>query len=349
MDRRGFLKTTGAAAVAAGTAPAVSARAASGNAEAAQTKPAVLTGARRLAMVSASWCDLPGSGAERLARRIETAAGGRYRIEIVESGVDADLTYGGTKRYADLHPAFAFFSGLPFASGLDVPALQAWLVVGGGQILWDDLAAQYGFKPLVAGHTGASTGLWSSIRLEDPRDLRGARVQAEGLAADVLRARGATVASIPPAELKRALANGDLQAAEWLGPLAAVSPDLQPLAQRVYAPGLNQHGLLLSLAVRRGTWDEMSAADQAVFEACAAEEYRLSLAEAQGHALIVSLAAGPAKWPVRSDPLPPSLAGELQQTAHEIVESIGAADPAARRISDSYRAFRNLVMEPVSA
>ena len=67
-----------------------------------------------------------------------------------------------------------------------------------------------------------------------------------------MRALGATPRQLAPRGVAgRAFADGRLQAAEWLGPLAAAAPDLQPLAQRLYEPGFHRHGIALSLAVRR--------------------------------------------------------------------------------------------------
>src|SRR5262249_5822598 len=146
-------------------------------------------GRRQLTLASDAR-DLPGCGADRLARRIETATGGRYWIAQA-SGTDADLTYGSAVRHADMHPAFAVFAGLPFSHGLDAAIQLTWLAAGGGSMLWDELAAAHGFKPLVVGHTGPSPGVWSAIRLETPSDFAGVRVHAQGLAGDTLRDLGA--------------------------------------------------------------------------------------------------------------------------------------------------------------
>ena len=237
---------------------------------------------------------------------------------------------------------------MPFSQGLDAPALQTWLAAGGGGMLWDELAAEFGFKPLVAGHTGPSAGVWSAARLEAPSDLAGGQVYVEGLAGDVLRDLGATPAMLAPEALRAALADGRLQAAEWLGPLAAAAPDLQPLAQRLYQPGFNRNGLLLSLGVARHLWDGMSAADRAIFEACAALEYHLSLTDAAAHALIASQVEAPSKWPVRLA-WPSRLAEAFDRAAAEVVERIAAADATSRRIHDSYRAFRRMLGEPATA
>ena len=199
-------------------------------------------------------------------------------------------------------------------------------------MLWDELAAEFGFKPLLAGHTGPSAGVWAGARLETPADLARATLHVEGLAADALRALGATPVELAPHELRPALAGGRIQAAEWLGPLAAAAPDLQPLAQRLYEPGFHRGGMALSLAVRRGVWDAISAADRAIFEACAAQEYHLSLADARAHALLAGQIAAPAKWPVRlawAD----AVSDALDQALAEVVERIAAQRSPARSAS----------------
>jgi TRAP-type mannitol/chloroaromatic compound transport system substrate-binding protein len=344
MDRRDFLKTTGAAAVAGG--------ASASGASATDTQvptPAVLSGSQRLMLVSYTR-DLPGSAVDRLARRIETATEGRYRIELASGAdADADLTYGSAWRQAGLHPAFAVFAGLPFSQGLDASSQQTWLAVGGGSMLWDELAAEHGFKPLVVGGTGPSSGVWSAVRLEAPSDLAGVRLLVEGLAGDALRDLGAAPpATLAPEELRGALADDRLQAAEWLGPLAAAAPTLQPLAQRLYQPGFNRHGQLLSLDIAKPLWDGLSAADQAIFEACAVEAYQLSLTEARAHALMAAQVETPGKWPLRLA-WPSRMTAAFDQATAAAVERLAATDPSARRIHDSYQAFRRLAGEPATA
>ena len=339
MDRRDFLKTTSAAAVAA-PASAVAAS------EVQVAAPAILSGSRQLTLSSSSK-DLPGSGADRLARRIETATDGRYRIDqLANAGTDADLTYGNAWRHAGLHRAFAFFAGLPFSQEPRCTCLQTWLAVGGGAMLWDELAAELGFKPLVPDIPGPAPASGPPRAWHQP-DLASARPHVEGLAGDVLRDLGAVPTTLAPENLRAALADGQLQAAEWLGPLAAAAPDLQPLAQRLYQPGFNRNGLLLSLSVKKPLWDGMSAADRAIFEACAAQEYHLSLTDAAAHALIASQVEAPSKWPVRLA-WPSRLAEALDRAAAEVVERIAATDAASRRIHDSYRAFRRLLGEPAT-
>lgn len=338
MDRRDFLKTSGAAAVATG---AVGTAALSADDVAALPAPAILSGSKRLLLAS----DVTASSFEpdRLARRIEAASNGHFRIEMSHDADGAELAYGRVSCHAGAHRGFSFFAGLPFAQGLSAPDQHAWLAVGGGQMLWDELAASFGFKPLLAGHTGPSGGVWATTRLERPADFAGLTVHAEpGLAADVLRALGAHPVAMEARGLGRGLADGDVRAAEWLGPIIGVSPGVQPLAQRLYEPGFHRGGMMLSLDVRKPLWESMSESERAIFEACATQEYHLSAAEARAHSLIAARVAAPAKWPVRLE-FPDAVADALDQVCAEILEDFSATGAEARRIHDSYQAFRNLL------
>ena len=332
MDRRDFLKVGGAVAVTAGGAGAATA----------QSAPVILPGATELRLASPDLPDVPGFGPDRLARRLELATGGRYRIVADANAGAADLVFGDANRQRDRHPAFAVFAGLPLGQGLDTAAHQTWLTVGGGQMLWDELAAQFGFKPLVAGHTGASSGLWAARRLETVADISSARLHVDGLAADIVYALGATPVHVAIDDLRAGLAEGRIDAAELLGPLALAAPDLQPLAQRRYSPGLNAGGAVQSLDVRKDVWDRLGAADQAIFEACAAEAYQIALVEARAHEMMAAQVAQTSKWPVRSA-LGRELSAALERTAGEVLADMAGRDRDAQRIRDSYLAFRAML------
>lgn len=336
MDRRDFLKIGGAAAVTGGAAGSV----------AADTVPApsIKSGVRHLALANACPADLPGLGPERLARKLEIAMGGELAIVEATDAGDADLTYGRGLDSVQLHPAFAFFSGLPLGQALDAQDLLGWLALGGGQILWDELAASFGFKALPVGHSGPSAGLWANRRLERLSDLRGAMVGVSGPAADVVRAIGGQPVTIAPRDLKAALAGGRIAAAEWLGPPLAIATSMQPLAERLYTPGLYPAGEVLVLNVRRDLWVELSDAERAVFTACAAEECQLAVAEARTAALVVAQISRSGKWPVRQE-FEPELGAALERAAADTVNRIAAVDDRAARIHDSYAAFRALHLD----
>jgi TRAP-type mannitol/chloroaromatic compound transport system substrate-binding protein len=339
MDRRGFLISGGAAAVASGATPHTPPARIATSAEAAGRAGGEASGARVLTLAAAPGYDLAGFGADRLAQHIGLATVGRVRVERIGASAAADLRLTDARWLATLHPAFAFFAGLPLGQGLASAELDGWLMLGGGQQLWDELARPFGWKPLVAGHTGEGVGLWSSVRLEAASDLVGLPVAATGLAARVLEIMGAEVIDVAPPDLGSALTSARVRAGEAAGPLPGSAFALEPLAPCCYRPGLYPHGAVTVLLVASRLWEGLDAADQAIFEAGAAAEYRLALAEANMAAAIATYKRGAAKWPVRTS-LPPSLANTLAEVATAVVEEVAGFDAASRRIAASYRAYR---------
>jgi TRAP-type mannitol/chloroaromatic compound transport system substrate-binding protein len=339
MDRRTFLKSTGAAAAgtAAATVPA--------HAEA----PALARRTRELALATAWPLDTPvyGDSVVRLLRRIEAATEGRYRIvpaEVSERGLAAvaggaaDLYHGSEHFHLDTEPALAYFAALPGPFGLDAASYQAWLIAGGGQMLWDDLAADLGVKPLMAGHTGPSVGLWLKRPLPERDPWSGLELNVQGLAASVLRQLGGEPRGLPPADIAAALADGRLDGAEWAGPMASLAAGLHQAARFVTSRSFAPAGSAYTLGVRRGLWEEFSTADRAILEACAAEEVRTSIAEALAHRGIA--------WKVlaerhgvtvefRHSRKPDALA----EAAEEAIAAVAGSSLQAQRIDASNRAF----------
>jgi TRAP-type mannitol/chloroaromatic compound transport system substrate-binding protein len=344
MDRREFLKTTGgvAAAATAGTVATAHELAASE----APAAPAIGSGTQELGLAM-PWPDNGkgfGDSARRLARRIEALTGGRYRVAMRE-GADAhaaDLAHGSAHHHLSHHAAFAYFAGLPGDTGLAAGDLAAWLEVGGGQTLWDDLAAGLGFKPLLAGHGGASPPLWSSRPMTSLADLEGGKISAPGLGPDVARALGAEPVALEPRDVVEALSRGTIGFAEWGGALHSMALGLHTSAVHATGSGLNGNGTALSLAVRLPLWESLSAGDKSAIAAAAAEEFRVSLWEAQAHEAMIRSALTQAHG-VRFLPFPADVADALSRVAAATVAHIAGRDERSARIDHSYMAFRSAV------
>lgn len=347
MDRREFLITSSGAAVAAASATPVQA----GDAPA-PAAGAPLPGTVPLLRLAMPWTDRPqgpADGAHRLARRLEALTGGRYRIEIAASvgsvpDHDAELALCPTHDFAPLHPAFAYFAGLPGSGGLGAQDLAHWIAIGGGQMLWDDLSRRHGWKPLLAGHLGEAPPLWSRQPIDGLSDLAGRRIAAPGLGGDVARALGAEAGDAPPLrDAAAALAEGTLFAAEAGGLMTSLALGLAGTAAYATGAGLNARGTALALNVRLALWKRLSDTDKAIFAAAASAELQLSLAEQRAHAGLarrVLEARG-----VRFAPWPADIAEALDRVAEATIAHVAGRDEIAVNIDQSYVAFRNLLSE----
>jgi TRAP-type mannitol/chloroaromatic compound transport system substrate-binding protein len=194
--------------------------------------------------------------------------------------------------------------------------------------------------PLMAGHTGHGQGLWLRQPLGET-GFQGLELYVLGLAQDVLGRLGGEPLMLQPGEIAAALADGRLDGAEWAGPMAGIALRLYDGAKHYTRFAFNPRGSALSLGVRRSLWETFSPADRAVFEACAAEETRLSLAEALAHRRIA--------WRMLAERhgVTPELgrnrfAGSLARAAEEARAALADSSRRAQRIDASYRAFGTL-------
>ena len=136
MDRRSVI--TGGAAV--GVAAAASTL----------SSPAIAQRTRRLKMVTTWPPNFPGLGtaANNVAQFISDATDGELDIRVYAAGElvpafesfdavstgAAELYHAADYYWQGKHPAFAFFTAVPF--GLTANEMNAWLYHGGGQELW---------------------------------------------------------------------------------------------------------------------------------------------------------------------------------------------------------------------
>lgn len=344
MDRREFLITSGGAAVAATSA--IPAAAETQDAHSVSADPGRQDGVLRLAM---PWADTPQGPADsvrRFARRIQTLTGSRHRIEVAHGrgpDCDADIVHGTAHDFAVLDPAFAYFAGLPGSGGLAAQDLADWIAIGGGQMLWDDLAGHHGWKPLLTGHTGEAPPLWSRSPISSLKDLEGRRVTSPGLGADVARALGAeALEPLAPHDAAKALADGSLFAAEAGGLLTSFASGMPHAALYGTGYGFNGRGTALALHIRQRVWDQMTDADKAIFSAAAAEEFQLSLAEARAHTsvtrrvLTTYMRAKLAPWPN-------DVVDALERVAEATIAHVAGQNQRAMRIDQSYMAFRSML------
>lgn len=350
MDRREFLKTTGLAATAAAT---TTTSAAASSTRTPVAAPAILPNTRELHMAMA-WPDAVSGQADsayRLASRIEEATDRRYRIRITAENTnsasslasgDADLYHASEHDNANLDVAFAYFAGLPFSAGLAPADLPSWLAIGGGQELWDELAAEHGFKPLLAGHTGRAPRLWSNRPIETLGDFKGLRISAYGPTVDVMHAIGAETVAMPSYRLASALRNRDIDAVEFGGALQAMAAGVAPAGRIALETDSNGAGTAITLGVSTRLWDSMSQSDRTIFTACAGEAYRLAVSENDAHEQIIVKALCDLHG-VTLSTLTDDVRGALRPLTQAVIATLASTTPRAQRINASYMAFRRSI------
>lgn len=280
MDRRSFLKKSalGGSAVAASAALAA---------------PAYAQGKRTLTMVTTWPRGFAGvhDGAQRVADLIGTMTDGNLTVELKAAGElvgalevfdavssgQADMYHGADYYFVGQHPAYAYFTTVPF--GMTSIEFTTWYYQGGGMELHDEMGQIFGLKSFVAGNTGAQAGGWFNKEINSVADFQGLRLRMPGLGGEAVGKLGASVQNIPGGEVFQALSSGAIDGTEWIGPWADEKAGFAEVTKIYYTAGFHEPGAALSLATNRDVFDSLTPAQQKVVEIAAGETHQWNLAQ----------------------------------------------------------------------
>jgi TRAP-type mannitol/chloroaromatic compound transport system substrate-binding protein len=320
--------------------------------------PAISKGVKQLRMVTSWPKNFPGLGtaANRFAARVNQASEGRYTIKVFAGGElvhplkvndavqqgTADM-YHSAEYYAQgKSQAYAFFTAVP--GGFTANEMMAWIYHGGGQKLWDEVSAQFGIKALGAGNSGTQMGGWFKKPITSIEDFKGLKMRIPGLGGAVIKALGGTSVTLAGSEILPALQAGTIDAVEWVGPWNDLAFGFYKVVKNAMYPGIHEPGAMLSLGMNKKFWDGLSAADQALFTACAGAENEYDLAEfnANNTAALETLVN---KHGVVYRPFPDEVFKALDIAARDVVATAGAKDAMSKKVYDSYIRFRKIATD----
>jgi len=162
------------------------------------------------------------------ARKVIDMSGGRIRIEVLAAGavvkprelLDAvekgvlDGCHAVPGSWSGKDSAFSLFGSGP-ALGMDANLILSWMEYGGGKTLYDELYARvlhlnvtgFLYGPMPTQPLG-----WFREPLVSAAQLKGLRVHARGLPAQLFRQMGAVVQDLPDDEIVPAARGGRLDA-----------------------------------------------------------------------------------------------------------------------------------------
>lgn len=316
--------------------------------------PAVAQAAPRRWRMVTSWPKrLPGPGmsAERVAERIAALSGGRLQIQVhaagevvpafevldaVGSGV-ADIGHTAAFYWQGKAAASAFFTTVPF--GLTPNEHVAWIEVGGGQALWDELYAPFGVKAFMGGNTGVCMGGWFRRDIKSLDDVRGMKIRSLGLGGEVYRRLGATPQTTAPGEILTSLQSGLLDGAEFVGPGTDIALGLYRVAPLYYGPGFNKPNGSGECIVSLKAWEALDSELRAIVTHACAAEASFALAEME-RLNAEALAALTSRFNVQLKSFPADLIAAARRQAADVLAELGTRGDLARRIQDSYVGFR---------
>ncbi len=347
MQRRRFLKGAGAGLVAAGVAGCGQSN------ECAQSADAAPQQTFSWKMVTTWPPNLPGlgSGATNLAKRIETASGGRLKIKVYAAGElvpafevfnavsqgTAEIGHGAPYYWKAKVEAAQLLTTIPF--GLNAAEMDAWMYYGDGLELWRDLYAPFNLVPFPAGNTGTQMGGWFNREINSVEDLKDLKMRIPGMGGEALRRAGGLPVTLPGGELFTALQTGNIDATEWVGPYNDVTFGFPRIARYYYYPGWHEPGPTLEAMINADAWASLPEDLKEIVRVCCQSvncdmlaEYTWRNAEA-----LESLSENP---DVEIRRFPDDVLRTLRRYSQEVMDELVARDEKARRIYASLSAFQ---------
>lgn len=194
---------------------------------------------------------------------------GAFEVFDAVSSGQADLYHSAEYYFLNQHPAFAFFCAVPF--GMTGVEQLAWYYHKGGMADHHELASLFNLKPFLCGNTGMQPGGWFNKEITSAEDLQGLRFRMPGQGGQVLGRLGASVQNIPGGEIYQALASGQIDGAEWIGPFADERMGFQEITKTYYSSGFHEPGSALTLSMNLDVFESLTPSQQKVVEiACEA-------------------------------------------------------------------------------
>jgi len=154
-----------------------------------------------------------------------------------------------------------------------------------------------------------------------------------GQGGQVLGRLGASVQNIPGGEIYQALASGQIDGAEWIGPFADERMGFQEINKTYYAAGFHEPGSALALSFNLDVWESLTPAQQRMVEtACeAVHANNLSMSLAENGAALARLQAEG----VQVRQFPEDVWDAFGRASAEVRQE-NMADPLYAKIAESY-------------
>jgi len=257
-------------------------------------------------------------------------------LEAVADGT-VEMGTGQPPFWAKQVPAMQFLHNTPF--GLTAQEQNAWFEFGGGQELADKVYAEAGCKFFPFGNTGCQMGGWYNKEINSISDFKGLKIRMGGFGGETLKAAGADVVSIPLPKIAQAMKDGEIEAAEFVGPFHDMNVGFQKMAKYYYYPAWHEPSGAFDLFISRAKWDAQSAQVKAVITAAAAaiNSRILCFREARNAAALTKLTG---EHGVQLRQFPDELLKELALLSDEVVSEQASKDKLSEEILNSIIEFR---------
>jgi TRAP-type mannitol/chloroaromatic compound transport system substrate-binding protein len=338
MDRRSFLtKAAIGGAAASLAAPAL-----------AQDLPEVTW---RLTSSFPKSLDTIYGGAEVLAKRVEEATGGKFKIQVFAGGEivpglqAADAAAAGTVEachtvgyyYWGKNPAWAVAAAVPFS--LSARGINAWHYHGGGIDLYNEFLATQGLVGFPGGNTGVQMGGWFRKEINTVEDLKGLKMRVGGFAGKVMEKLGLVPQQIAGGDIYPALEKGTIDATEWVGPYDDEKLGFYKVAPYYYYPGWWEGGPTVHFMFNKAAYEALPPAYQSLLRSICqgVDANMLQMYDYLNPKALKTLVANGAQL----RPFSPEILQACFTAANEVYAELEATNPEFAKLWQSIKEFRS--------
>ncbi|MCA0319645.1 MAG: TRAP transporter substrate-binding protein [Proteobacteria bacterium] len=338
MKRRNFLAaSTAGLAAAAVAAPAV-----------AQSAPEVKW---RLTSSFPKSLDTIFGAADTISKQVAEMTDNKFQIQVFAAGeivpglqaLDAvsnatvEMCHTCSYYYVGKDPTFAIGTAVPF--GLNARQMNAWLIQGGGNELFNEFYKKFNIHAIPAGNTGAQMGGWFRKEIKTVADLNGLKMRIAGITGQVLAKLGVVPQQVAGGDIYPALEKGTIDAAEWVGPYDDEKLGFNKVAPFYYYPGWWEGGPTVHAFINSDKWNALPKTYQAALtNACAsANQVMPAKYDLQNPAALRRLVAAGTQL----RPFPQEVMEAAFNATNELYAEISAKNADFKKIIDSMQASRN--------
>ncbi len=214
------------------------------------------------------------------AKKINDMAGSRLRVEVLPAGAvvkPQDLldavhrgTIDGCHAVSGLwharNHAFSLFGSAP-ALGVDANVFLAWMRYGGGMELYQNLVHRQlnlNVVPFFTGPLPAQPLGWFRKTIRSSDDLKGLRIQAAGIVAELVRELGASPVAVADEDVPAAMKRGDIDIAAFDNPSTGRVLGMPDVAKIGMLRSYHQTAEVFEVLINRARFNALPAEVQAM-------------------------------------------------------------------------------------
>jgi len=194
----------------------------------------------------------------------------------------------------------------------------------------------------MGGNTGVCMGGWFRREIKSAADVKGLKIRSLGLGGEVYRRLGAIAQTTSPGEILVTLQSGVIDGAEFVGPGSDIALGLFRFAPFYYGPGFNKPNGTGECIVSLKAWESLDAELKAVVQHACAAEAAFALAEME-RLNIEALATLTTRDNAQLRTFPSDLVATARITAKDVLGELAGKSDKARKVHDSYMAFRDKI------